>query len=67
MDSVAADCRCFHFALEDKESVMRGWAMRCLVICCLLFAAGVPGMGIVMVGCIACFIGGWIIIAKEMM
>jgi ABC-type uncharacterized transport system permease subunit len=37
------------------------------VLSAVSFADGVPGMGIVMVGCIACFIGGWIIIAKEMM
>ena len=37
------------------------------VMATVSLAAGVPGMGIVVVGCVACFIGGWIIIAKEMM
>lgn len=36
------------------------------VFSALAMADGVPGMGIVTVGCIACFIGGWILFAKEM-
>jgi len=29
-------------------------------------AAGVPGMGWVALGCVACFVGGWAIIATEL-
>tara|TARA_R110000824_G_scaffold399660_4_gene605418 strand:+ start:1053 stop:1217 length:165 start_codon:yes stop_codon:yes gene_type:complete len=29
-------------------------------------AAGVQGMPIIIIGCAACFVGGWIIIAKEL-
>ena len=36
------------------------------VFSALAMADGVPGMGIVAVGCFACFVGGWIILAKEL-
>lgn len=29
-------------------------------------AAGVPGMGWVALGCVACFVGGWAIVATEL-
>jgi len=29
-------------------------------------AQGTQGMGYVLVGCVACFVGGWIIVAKEL-
>jgi len=36
------------------------------VFSAVAMADGVPGMGIVAVGCFACFIGGWILLAKEL-
>jgi hypothetical protein len=36
------------------------------VFSAVAMADGVSGMGIVAVGCFACFIGGWILLAKEL-
>ena len=36
------------------------------VFSAVAMADGVQGMGIVAVGCFACFIGGWILLAKEL-
>ena len=36
------------------------------ILTIMSMAQGIQGMGYVLVGCIACFVGGWIIVAKEL-
>jgi hypothetical protein len=36
------------------------------ILATMSMAQGIQGMGYVLTGCIACFVGGWIIVAKEL-
>jgi len=36
------------------------------ILAIMSMAQGTQGMGYVLVGCVACFVGGWIIVAKEL-
>ena len=36
------------------------------ILAIMSMAQGAQGMGYVLVGCVACFVGGWIIVAKEL-
>ena len=36
------------------------------ILAIMSMAQGTQGMGYVLVGCVACFVGGWRIVAKEL-